>query len=240
LGKTSASEAEYRRALDIQEKLAADNPAVTENRNFLAIVHNNLGILLSNMGRSAEAAGEHRAAVAIDEKLVADNPNVPDYRNGLATSHTELSGALRRLGRPAEARDTCDRAIAIREALVQEVPKATKYLSPLAHSYRRRGAGRAMALWEGLPSRSGPEWFDTACAHAALAGLAGRAGSGVSAAEAVTEADAAMALLRKAIEMGYRSPGVFRTEAALDPLRERRDFQKLLAGLEKKTPDQPK
>jgi hypothetical protein len=84
-----------------------------------------------------------------------------------------------------------------------------------------------MALWEGLPSPTGEEWFETACARAALAGLAGRAGSGVPAAEAVTEAEAAMALLRRAVAMGYRSPDVFRTEGALDPLRDRPDFRLL-------------
>jgi hypothetical protein len=76
--------------------------------------------------------------------------------------------------------------------------------------------------------------------HAALAGLAGRSGSGVSAAEAASEADAAMAHLRKAVDMGYRNAAAFRTENALDPLRQRQDFQKLLAGLEKKPPAGPK
>jgi hypothetical protein len=83
----------------------------------------------------------------------------------------------------------------------------------------------------GLPSRTNEGWFETACAHAALAGLAGRAGSGVSAAEAVTEADAAMALLRRAVAMGYRSPDVFRAEGALDPLRDREDFRALMMDL---------
>ena len=44
----------------------------------------------------------------------------------------------------------------------------------------------------------------------------------------------------RTVAMGYRSPDVFRTEAALDPLRERVDFRKLLAGLEKKLPAEPK
>jgi tetratricopeptide (TPR) repeat protein len=245
-GKPSEAEAEYRRALEIQEKLAADNPTVTDYRNLLAIAHNNLGSLLSTMGRSPEAAAEHRAAMAIHEKLVADNPKVPDYRNGLATGHTELSQALRRLGQPAEARDTCDQAMAIREALVEEVPKVPMYRSNLAYSYGRRGlargdmgdpagagadARRAMGLWEGLSSRTGPEWFDIACVHAALAGLAGRAGSGVSAAEAVTEADAAITLLRKAIAMGFRARHVSRTEDSLDSLRDREDFKLFMMDL---------
>jgi eukaryotic-like serine/threonine-protein kinase len=118
------------------------------------------------------------------------------------------------------------------------------YRSSLAWSFRRRGlalgdmgdpagaaadARRAVALSEGLPSRGGDEWFETACAHAALAG---RADSGVSAAEAVTEADAAMALLRRAVAMGYRNPDALRTEDALDPLRGRDDFRLLMMDLQ--------
>jgi hypothetical protein len=88
-------------------------------------------------------------------------------------------------------------------------------------------------LWEGLPSRPGEEWFETACARAALAGLASRDGSGVSAAEGKAEADQAMALLRKAVDMGYRDAGAFRTASALDPLRQREDFKKLVEELER-------
>ncbi len=100
-------------------------------------------------------------------------------------------------------------------------------------------ARRALRLFEGLPSRSGEQWFETACCRAALAGLAGSEGSGVSAAEAKDEADQAMALLRKTVDMGYRSSGAFRTESALDPLRNREDFKKLVEELEKPSPDKP-
>jgi hypothetical protein len=40
--------------------------------------------------------------------------------------------------------------------------------------------------------------------------------------------------LRKAVGMGYRDASGFRTDSALDPLREREDFKKLLTELEKK------
>jgi hypothetical protein len=38
----------------------------------------------------------------------------------------------------------------------------------------------------------------------------------------------AMALLRKTVDMGHRNAANFRTESALDPLRKREDFEKLL------------
>ena len=60
-----------------------------------------------------------------------------------------------------------------------------------------------------------------------LAGLAGADGSGVSAEQAPSEADAAMALLHKAVAMGYRDADAFRGGGDLDPLRGREDFRLL-------------
>jgi len=245
-GKSLEAGAEYRKALAIQQKLADDNPAVTQFREFLAESHGNLGNLLSNTGKSSEAEAEYRKALAIQQKLAADNPKVPEFRNNLASAHTNIADVVRSLGRLAEAHDGYERAIAVRESLVQEDSKSTSYRSSLASSFRRRGlacretgdpagaaadARRALGLYDGLPKRSGVEWFETACCHAALAGLAGRDGSGVSAAAAASEAEKAMDLLAKAATMGYRSLDVYRTESALDPLRNRPDFQVLMMDL---------
>jgi hypothetical protein len=54
-----------------------------------------------------------------------------------------------------------------------------------------------------------------------------------TAAEAKSEAEQAMAVLRKTVDMGYCNAADFRTEPALDPLRNREDFKKLLEELEK-------
>jgi hypothetical protein len=79
-------------------------------------------------------------------------------------------------------------------------------------------------LWPGYE-------FETACCHAALAGLAGRAGSGVSAAEGEIEAARAMEWLSRAVAMGYRNANELRIESALDPLRTRDDFRLLIMDL---------
>jgi hypothetical protein len=121
-------------------------------------------------------------------------------------------------------------------------PPSSIYRSQLASSLRRRGlvhpagtaadACRALALYDGLPSRAGEEWFETSCCHAALADLAGRDGSGVSAADAESEAGKALALLAKAVTMDYRNPHPYRTESAFDPLRDRPGFRELMMDLE--------
>ncbi len=189
-GRTAEAEAKYRRALEIFAKLADDHPAVTDFRSSLAIVHNNLGNLLAETGRPAEAEPKYRRALEIKQKLAADNPKDRDNRNAVASCHSDLSVILRRLGRPGEARDGCDRAIAIGEALVRDDPKAPAYRNGLASSHRRRGQARrdlgdlagaaadartALELWEGVPSRDGEDWFETACTRA-RAGGPGRLG----------------------------------------------------------------
>ena len=81
------------------------------------------------------------------------------------------------------------------------------------------------AHYDASKSLDGEHTFFRACCHAGLAGLAGRPGSGVSAAEGADQAEKAMAVLRQAVTMGYRNPDAYRTESALDPLRNRPDFR---------------
>ena len=73
-----------------------------------------------------------------------------------------------------------------------------------------------------------------ACCHAQLAGLAGRMGSGISADVGVAQAELAMATLRRTLTGSYGPLDWLRHETALDPLRSRADFTKLLADLDAK------
>ncbi len=92
---------------------------------------------------------------------------------------------------------------------------------------------------DGLVSRSGGFIFELACCHSVLAGLARQAGSGVPAAEAEAEAASAIECLGRAVASGYRNINQIRIESALDPLRDRPDFKKLMTELEKNSPAQP-
>jgi serine/threonine-protein kinase len=245
-GRPAEAESEYREAVAIQRKLREENPLNDAIRSDLAQSHDIVGFLLSTTGRPAEAEAAYREALAIRQEMVKRNPTLSDHRDALAGGHTNLADVVRSLGRPAEARDGYDRAIAIGEALAREVPESTTYRSHLAGTLRRRGlarrdlgdpagavadARRALGIYDGLESRSGEEWYETACCHAALAGLAGSAGLGVSAGEGPAEADRTMERLRRAVAMGYRDPDAFRTEPALSPLRGREDFRLLLMDL---------
>ncbi len=183
-GKLAKAETEYRKALSIYQALVKDNPAVDKFRDSLANSHLDLGILLLQTGRAAQAETEQRAAIALYQKLTNENPKAPNHQFGLAGALSNLGDAIRPLGRSAEAKAAYDKAVVINERLVKESPKPW-YRSLLAHAVRRRGlaAGdlgdqpaaaadleRALGLYDGLPTRSGEEWFETACCHAGAPG----------------------------------------------------------------------
>ncbi len=90
---------------------------------------------------------------------------------------------------------------------------------------------QAAALLDSQTSPSGEFCFQSACAHAAMAGLAGQVRSGVPAKDRPSEAERAVALLHQAVGMGYSNVNAYRNEDALDPLRDRDDFRLLMMDL---------
>ena len=158
----------------------------------------------------------------------------------------DLGDVVRAMGRAVEAKGLYEQAIASWEAEDKEAPTKERRDLWLLRMIRRHGlalhdlgdfAGaatdvrRSLALWDGMPARWGYDVFETACCHAALAGLAGRAGSGVSTAEGEAETGKAMEALGRAVAMGYRSANEMRIESALDSLRSREDFRLLMSDL---------
>jgi serine/threonine-protein kinase len=245
-GRRPEAETEYRQAVEIYQRLADANPTVIDFRSSLALNRNNLGEVLWRTGRAAEGEAQSRAGLAIQRELADEHPRIPALRNGVCAGFTNLADLFRSLGRLAEARDGYEQAVAIGEALVREVPDETFYRSNLACALRRRGqvrlglgdsagaaadARRALLLNDELPKKSGEQWYETACCHAALAGLAESPGTAVSARAGPAEADVAMDLLRRAVGMRFCNRDTFCTEAALVSLRDRDDFRLLMMDL---------
>jgi tetratricopeptide (TPR) repeat protein len=244
-GRPSDAETVYREAREIMRELVGSCPDVLPFRAFLAKCQVHLGSLLTEQGRLAEAEAELLAARALFEKLTADASEKIWCREGLAKTLTALGDVACRVARPAEARGDYDRAVDLLEAMARDVPADQPTRRLLASSLRRRAllrrdqgdaagsaadARRAVSLWQdSVPT--GWFGFEIACAHATLAGLAGRSGSGVPASESPGEAIAALSALREAAELGYRNVDQYRTDPALDPIRDRADFKRLMIDL---------
>ncbi len=255
------AESEYRAAITILEKLADENPAVASFPHFQAVGRMSLGRHLLQMGKPAAAEYECRAAAAILRKLAEANPAITGFRGNLAYALIFLGDVERSRGQSAEARVDYERAIALRESRLGTDSLNLNLVFGLAGSIRRRGltlldlgdpAGaaadvrRAMRFYDQILPQHDDEFklvcchvlFESAACHATLAGLAGRSGSGVSVANGEQEAARAMQYLDRAVADGFQNANELRIESAFDPLRNRPDFKKLVAELERNFPPQ--
>ena len=74
--------AAYERANAVQQKLVDANPTVTDFQRDLASSHQNLGNLLSLLGKPVEAVTAYEKLQAVRQKLADANPSVPHTRSG--------------------------------------------------------------------------------------------------------------------------------------------------------------
>jgi tetratricopeptide (TPR) repeat protein len=98
----------------------------------------------------------------------------------------------------------------------------------------RRTLQQARSLMEKLPQPNGEDLYNLARMSAQLSRLAGSGQTALSASEQAEHhryLDQAVDALRKAIASGYRGLAELKKDTSLDPLRDRDDFQKLVAGL---------
>jgi tetratricopeptide (TPR) repeat protein len=241
-GRTAEAEAECRSGLDILRRLADENPAVTDFRCLLSVAHNNLSELMLQKGETVAAETESRTALAIMQPLADEHRSNPVYRDYLGSYRYNLGDVLRVRGKLDEARNCYEQAIAAVGPAAADRPASYNKRSRLAYSLRRHGLAlrdlgdqaraaaetkQALLLLDGLPP-SPWNLFEAACCHAALASMARRSGSDVSAVEGEQEFAKAMDWLRRAVANGFRNMNLLRIESALDPLRDRDDFKKLI------------
>jgi serine/threonine protein kinase len=132
LAKCSDAEEHYRKAISIQERLAAHFPTMSDCRFDLACSHSNLGRLFGDQGKHSEGEVEYRRALAIYAKLIADFPAVPDYRMGVALTHGSLGGLLANVGKRAEADEEYRGGIAAFQKLATDFPSVPDYKWKLA------------------------------------------------------------------------------------------------------------
>jgi tetratricopeptide (TPR) repeat protein len=115
LGQTRSAAANYRKAVNLVERLAAEHPDVAEYKFHLADCYNHLGCF--------HAAGNDyerycRRALAVLEPLARTRPNRPDWQDLLATAHHLTGVADQVRGRYSAAASHYDRAVAIRTRLL--------------------------------------------------------------------------------------------------------------------------
>jgi tetratricopeptide (TPR) repeat protein len=246
VGKPAEAMAAYGRALAALKQLAEANPKDTQGQYILGFCYNEIGELLAQTGKPEEALQSYGKARALLLVQAEANRTFRRVSGELASSLEKTGLLLSASGETAKALADCEEALATRQKLCDAQPALHWLRWELAGSHSalgtvQRRAGRpadaaasfrrAIALMEQLPMTTPRNLYLSACCHAQLAGVAAQSGSGLTAEQGAAEAERATATLRKAYARGFGAARL-RLDAALDPLRQREDFRKLLADID--------
>jgi tetratricopeptide (TPR) repeat protein len=98
-------------------KLVARFPAVPDYKENLASAHNELGLLLKDVGKGDEAGVEYLAAIRIKKQLAEQFPAVPGYQVGLGGSYGNYAGLIRSEGKPVDSLEWFDLAVRALKAI---------------------------------------------------------------------------------------------------------------------------
>ncbi|MHC1595512.1 MAG: tetratricopeptide repeat protein, partial [Candidatus Syntropharchaeales archaeon] len=126
----------YTIALDIQEKLAEHEPFF---KTWVATTLNNLGNLLSDMGRIDDARARYEGALEMREKLLEDDPESVVYQSNVATTLNNLGTLLSDMGRIDDARARYEGALEKYEELLKGAPENVTYQSYVATTLNNLG-----------------------------------------------------------------------------------------------------
>jgi tetratricopeptide (TPR) repeat protein len=80
LGERQAAVEGLGRAIELFGRLATEFPADPSYRRAVAKAHNNLSIVLSELGQAQEAEAEQRQALDLEIKIAAESPQDPECR----------------------------------------------------------------------------------------------------------------------------------------------------------------
>jgi serine/threonine protein kinase/tetratricopeptide (TPR) repeat protein len=256
-GKFSEALATHYAALTIREGLVKNEPDNPEDQSNLGATLNNIGVLLSQKEHHKEALLMYRRAAAHQAVAFSRSPQTTLYGRFLAINYTNVAHTEFRLGLKDQALRALEKSHEVCTKLARDNP-AVPYLQAtlwkahwtMANWQRDLGhtaeAGRAARLAaeviERLPKQTAEDLFYMACARARCSGLIVEAKQKLTSDEQVEsrhQADQAIEALRGAIAAGYNDAAQMKTSEDLASLRQRHEFQALLADLVARTATQP-
>jgi serine/threonine protein kinase/tetratricopeptide (TPR) repeat protein len=248
LERRPEAEAAWRETLTIQRRLVAGYPGVPVYRTGLAMIVGNLASVRKSEGRYGEAEELYREALALFRQLADADPTHPGHRNDVAGAMVNLAGLLTVRKDFLAARRLLDEALPHHQAALNRNPHHPTYRRYYRINRERLAetllelqdhAAAAEVTGQFLKAAVDPprDAYTAACLLAGCVRLAAR-DAGLPEARraelATTYGNRAMAALRQAVAKQASEVAQMKTDSDLDPLRQRQDFQKLLAGLEAK------
>jgi serine/threonine protein kinase len=154
IGKPAEAEDNYRKALEVLERLVADFPKAVDYHHVLGMILNNVAQYPMERGQFAEMRELAEKAIEHQRIALKGNPRHPGYREALGNHYRSLTGALVLLGKHAEAMKAAADAPKLSPASWYEYVRAAEYAAscvPLAEKdaglpdKQRRTLARAYA-----------------------------------------------------------------------------------------------
>ncbi len=195
---------------------------------------------MNNLANSYAALNRPADALALFEEVLAIRKRVlpKDHPDTLRSMHN-LAISLIQLDRGAEALPLLDEFL----AKARTSPAVDPRLIPVALMLRGTqfhktgdvaGCRATAEMWEKRNHTDALSLYIAARFRAVTAGVQAKTPGADAAKLAKDDADRAMQWLQKAVQAGYKDAAHMKKDTDLDPLREREDFKKLVAELEKK------
>ncbi len=235
LGQWDEAEAQGRQALALQDKRVSDSPDLQDPVVDRAGSYALRADLVRDQGRPQEALEGYAKAVAVLEPILAKEKRLVEAREALRDAHAGRARALDRLGRHAEAIADWERALELDAGPNRPVLQLGRAIS---RAHVRGDHRQAFAEAETLAKDADGPTLEGLARLCALASVVVHEGQKSAEAAAIQEQYAARAveLLRQAAGKGHRDSAYLKEGTDLAALRQRADFQQLLADSEESLP----
>ena len=189
--------------------------------------YSNFGNLIRAGGDPAESLKWYGRAIDCLQAVLDKEPRDVTAKQFLRNNHVGRALAHDRLQKFAEAVKDWDGVIALSPPAQQPLFRASRATSRLQAGMVAEAVAEVAELTK-TPFWPAGQWYNFACVYSVA--------SGKIADKRTEYADRAMELLQKAVKAGWKDAAHIKADADLDPLRERADFKKLIADLEKRLP----
>jgi tetratricopeptide (TPR) repeat protein len=129
----------YEKALEMRQKLLNNDPENVVYQSDVGGTLNNLGNLLSNMGRIEETKERYEKALEMRQKLLENDPENVAYQSNVAMTLNNLGILLSDMGRIDDAKERYEKALEMRQKLLETDPENVVYQSDVATTLNNIG-----------------------------------------------------------------------------------------------------
>jgi tetratricopeptide (TPR) repeat protein len=136
-GDLSSALSSYNKTLEIQEKLAARDPASTEWQSDLGGSHERIGDVQRAQGDQSSALSSYNKTLEISQKLGARDPGNTKWQRDLSVSYGEIGDVQRDQGDLASALSSYNKTLEIQEKLAARDPANVQWKTDLVLSLWR-------------------------------------------------------------------------------------------------------